>query len=387
MRIMKCRYEELNSAMAGLTDSGVPLVGLDSDTYTAAGYGDNLGIHYFIPWIAKALGISTNHAINVFFGGLLLMGALIAICCFFLVFRHWTARFISIVGILLLTLASFRYSDVYIAFFFAVASIIPIFVLLYQKSYGFNLRLILSIAFSGLIIGYSNHIRSHAGTGVLLFLFSWIFLNSSLRLKNRFLSVIILIAFTSIPYAHFKCLEYQRDRFLTKNNPTYQYISDSHTWHSIYIGLGYLKNKYGIEYADEIAFGKARSINPHVVYCSEEYEQILKNQCFLLAKTDPIFALKTASMKIIVLLFRILGFANLGVLFYFYVRPSFRCILPFFASLSFYSLPGILVMPNYIYVAGMSSVATIFGIYMICLGIEKFSSKSSMKYASALDEK
>jgi hypothetical protein len=177
-------------------------------------------------------------------------------------------------------------------------------------------------------------------------------------------------------------LEHQRDQFLAKNNPTYQYLSESHTWHSIYIGLGYLKNKYGIDYADEIACGKARSINPNVIYCSEEYERILKDQCFLLAKTDPIFVLKTALMKIISLLFQVLSFANFGLLFLFYVRPSFRYIIPFLVSASFYSLPGILVMPIYTYVAGMSSVATIFGIYMICLGIEKFRSESSMKYAS-----
>ncbi len=387
MIIMECRYEELNNAIAGLNASGVPLVALNSDTYTAAGLGDNLGIHYFIPWLAKTLGISVDHAINVFFGGLLLVGGLIAICCFFLAFRHWTARLISTVGILLLTKVSFHYSDVYIAFFFAVASIIPIFILLYQKFYRFNSRLILSIAFSGLIIGYSNFIRSYAGTGVLLFLFSWIFLDPNLLLKDKLRSIIILIAFVSIPYAHFKFMECQRDRFLTKNNPTYQYISDAHTWHSIYIGLGYCKNKYGIEYDDTIAWRKARSINPNVIYCSNEYEQILKDQCFLLAKTDPIFVLKTTLMKIIVLLLKFLSFVNFGILFYFYVRPSFRCIIPFLVSASFYSLPGILVIPNHVYVAGMTSVATIFGIYMICLEIEKFRSESSMKYASVLDKK
>ncbi len=122
-----------------------------------------------------------------------------------------------------------------------------------------------------------------------------------------------------------------------------------------------------------VSFEKAKSVNPNVVYCSNEYEQILRDQCFLLAKNDPAFVFNTIFTKAAKLCFRFLQFANFGLLFaLFYVRPSIRYVMPFMIAALFYSIPGILTIPVKAYVSGLTSIATIFGIYMICLGIEKY---------------
>ena len=56
----------------------------------------------------------------------------------------------------------------------------------------------------------------------------------------------------------------------------------------------------------------------------------------------------------------------------FYVKPPFRIFFPFVLAAAFYALPGILVMPLEAYVSGLVSMAAIFGIYMICLAVEKY---------------
>lgn len=373
MIIMECRQTGLEHTLKALEETQVPLVTVFNQVYSPAGFADDLGIYYFIPWIAKSLGTSIDQAINLFFGFLLVTGAAISIFCFFFIFKHWSSRIISFAALGLLTAAAYRYSDVYIISFFAVASITPLFVLWDRTSSRFNWKLGLSIAFSGLIIGYSNITRSHAGTGMLLFLISWLILNKHLLNKEKLFILSLLVAFISFPYAHFKILEVNRDRYLSKIDPLYKGISVVHPkWHNIYIGFGYLENKYGIKYSDTVSYEKVMSINPKVGYCSPEYEQILKDQCLWLIKNDPIFVLKTFFAKLFKLLFRVSQFANLGLLIcLFYVKPSIREVLPFGIAALFYSLPGLATMPINAYVSGLTSIATLFGLYMICLAIEK----------------
>jgi len=374
MRIMPWRHEELERSLDGLNATDVPLVAISPDGFTAAGFTDNKGIFYFIPSIAKYFGVSLDQAIFVFFMFLVLTGTLIATLCFCKIFKHWSSRLSSILGIFLLALATGKigHLDVYTAFFFAVTAIVPIFLLLHQKSSQFSPFLIGMLAFSGIVIGYSNFIRCHAGTGVLLFLMFWLALRQNLLKKEKIICFSVLIICSLIPYLHFNHLERNRDEFLIKYRPSYRKVESFPIWHLIYNGLGYLDNKYGLEYSDSNGMNAVKAVDPKVAYCSDKYYQILENQFFLIVKTDPWFVLKTVLVKIIVLCLKILLSANFGVLFYFYVKSPIKTIIPFIAAAGFYSLQGILVVPYDYYVLGMISIATMFGIYMIGLGLEKY---------------
>ncbi len=367
MPVMDCRYAQLKLTLDGLDSTHVPLVLKYQETYGRAGFPDDLGLFYFVPWISKTFGLSLDSSITLFLSSLLLIGAVIMGGSFLLLFKHWLTRTISICATLLLAAVGWRYSDVYIASYFCVASLVPLYILWDQKKQTGSLFLIL--IFSGWIIGYCNWIRSHSGTGVLLFIITWILCNKSLKEKLYCLSALFIC--TSIPYFHFRHLESERDAFLKEPNQQLCHPK----WHNIYIGLGYLKNPYGIQYSDRIADEKARSIDPEVKNCSPEYERILRDQCLSLFKSAPLFILKTIAAKALFLCFKALLFLNFGLLFYFYVKPAFRTTLPFLVSGAFFSLPGILAVPFTAYVLGMVSLATLFGLYMTGLAIEKFSMK------------
>lgn len=374
MKMMPCRHSALEDCLQGLEATDIPLVSLNNNTYTASGFADDLGIYYFIPQLAKIFGISIDQAIDVFFISLLLIGASIALFFFFSMFKYWASRLTTGLGLLLLTYAAYRYADVYIGGFFAVTSIMPPWIYWNQLPHKPNWKFLLALVLSGVIIGYSNIIRYHAGTGAFLFILAFLLLKRDLANKHKFMALSILVIFSAIPYLHFKTLETNRNQYLMKANPSYQPISTTHPrWHSIYIGFSYLENKYGITYDDQISILKARTVNPKVVSCSEEYEQILRNQCFLLFKNDPLFVLKTLFFKIVKLLSTCLQFSNLGLfLALFYIKPSLRIVTPFLIAALFYSIPGIVVMPEDNYVLGMVSTATLFGIMMIDSSIEKY---------------
>ena len=370
--MMECRHDDLKDTVETLTETNVSLIAKHHDVFGLAGFADDQGIYYFIPQIVKTLGVSLDVAINLFFGSLLVIGAAVMICCFFAAFKNWILRLISAAGILLLTLLSYLCSDVYITYFFAVAATIPIFVLHTRQSHAFDWRLIVSLAFCGTVIGYCNIIRSHSGTGVLLFLIIWTILNQNILKFQKIFSILALVLFILLPNIHFHIMENKRDQFLTTTNYSFEYISSHPKWHSLYIGLGYIKNKYGIEYDDLNAYKKTLSINPNVKYCSREYEQILKDQVLLILKKDPFFVLKSLASKLIPVMLITLAFFNFGLFFYFYVKPPFKMMFPFIVAGLFYSLFGILTIPSPRFLLGMISIWVILGIYLIGLGLEKF---------------
>ena len=230
-----------------------------------------------------------------------------------------------------------------------------------------------SLAFSGLVIGYCNIMRTHAGTGALLFIMTWILLSQEASILKKAKAILLLIAFTLIPYVHFSHLETRRDQFLKVNNSEYTSISVVHPkWHNIYIGLSYLDNNYGIVWDDMCSSRKVSSIKPDAKYCSKEYEETLRNVCISLTRSDPGFIIKTILLKLLAIVFKIMKFANFGLLLFFYVRPPLRTILPFLVALSFYSLPGLLALPTNAYLTGLLTVSTLLGIYLIGLAVEKY---------------
>src|SRR5205823_5534290 len=84
-------------------------------------------------------------------------------------------------------------------------------------------------------------------------------------------------------------------------------------WHSIYIGLGYLRNSDVPEYRDEVGFAKVQALRPEVAYPSTEYEQVLKRETFNLAKRRPFLILANLLVKFLVVSLFCLCAANVGL--------------------------------------------------------------------------
>ena len=278
MKMMGCREDQVRQSLIGLNESGVPLVSICNDAPVIAGWPDDPGIYYFIPQIAKFFGISIENAIAFFIITLLLIGATFSIYCFFSLFKDWLSRTIAIVGIALLSVLGFRYYDVYIAGLVAVEITVPLLLLWVKHSQKLDLKFSILLAFIGIAIGYCNFIRLHAGTGALIFAISWILLSKNQAFTKKGYSILLIVLFTLIPMLHIRHLEQKRDQYL-KNVGSFSILgSVAHPkWHNIYIGFGYLKNSYGIEYDDSVSYNKAMSINPHVAGSSAEYAAILKN--------------------------------------------------------------------------------------------------------------
>lgn len=369
MQLSPCRHTALERTLIGYDTTKIPLIeSIDSSMYPA-GFTDDPGIYYFIPSIAHWLNIPINQAIHLFFYALFGIALSVTALCLILQFRTLLPRTVAMMGLLSLTaLMSMKgFVDVYIIAHCTVFTMVPLFMFKNYTSWARTLIL----GGCGLLIGYSNLTRTHAGTGVLLFILLWLALHQSLSKKDKLIGLITLACGICIPYTHFHKLIQARDAYLAAHNPSYRPLPHSHPkWHSIYIGLGFIDNPYGITYLDEVAIDKVKSIDPSVSYCSPEYETILKHQCLQLLKKNPLFIVKNVLRKSYEILIQLLLWGNLGLLILFYMKPSIHQVAPFVLSIAFYCLPGILTIPISSYILGAISMTAILMIHTICTATE-----------------
>ncbi|MBI4532289.1 MAG: hypothetical protein HY709_12300, partial [Candidatus Latescibacteria bacterium] len=367
---MPFRYQGLQEALTGLGKTGISLVAYDGNILKPAGFSDDVGIYYVIPKIAYTFNISIDQSMNLFFIGLVLVSWALGIIGSFLLFRTWLSRVVAFVGLLLLSLIVLKVGDVYLVPPSVAVAIVPFF-LFFAKDKPFNISFVACIFLSGIGIGTAHYLRSHAGTAVVIFIVSLLILYCRMHRREKLILAAALGAGVLVPIVYFQTLLDRRDAYLMSHYPEHRQVLRHHVfWHSVYIGLGFLNNTYGIQYLDEVAIEKVRSISPDVVYLSQEYETTLRNEVLRLMKDAPLFVLTNVFAKIGVISFYLLVFANVGLLTAVLHPKTWSLELAFWIGMAFNALFGILIIPNPPYLLGFIAFATLYGIVSINHTIE-----------------
>ncbi len=340
----------------------MPLVGFEGHAFKPAGFTDDVGIYYIVPRIATWLGLDMGRSVDVFLGGMVLLSLATGMAGVFLLYRRWSVRCVAFLMLAGVSVVALNVGDVYIVYSSAVIAMVPWCLYLYRRGSGSPGHIVAGFM-AGILIGVANFLRSHSGTAVLIFLLSLIVSYPRAdRTKKALLAAVVLlgILLSSMP---FRLAVWERDRFLARNAPGYGAALARHPfWHSIYIGFGYLINEHGIRYDDEVAARKVREISPKAGYVSAEYERILRGETFRLALRHPLFVLRTIFAKAGVLFLFLLVFANIGFLFRKRFPQDCAEEKSFFASLAFSAFPGILVIPQPIYLLGYIAFAALYGV-------------------------
>jgi len=138
----------------------------------------------------------------------------------------------------------------------------------------------------------------------------------------------------------------------------------------VYIGLGFVQNPYVPAYEDGVGFRKAHSIDPTVINCSPEYENILRREVFRLARNHPQFIVTNLAAKAGVVLFYLLICANMGLLAAFCYPKGWVLESAFWMAMGFDLLFGLLVVPEFSYLLGLMAFAVMYGIFSIGHAVE-----------------
>lgn len=360
INMMDDRYWGLSAAVTGYRATGVPLVALSSGVIGPGGGIDDIGIYYFIPKLSVATGWTLNRSIVAFYAILLGAAFCLGTAGFLLYFGAFASRLIAVLALAGLTVIVYKLGDVYTAQFAVPVSVIPWALLLVRCK---NRVLPVFFLASGILIGVANYIRAQSGTAVLFALLALAVFQFHGTKKGKLLLLACLIVGLLTPRVFFQRAVTRRDAFIRTQCPSYAAISVGHPlWHPVYLGFGYLQNNVGIAWNDIVAWKRVQAIAPGTLYGSTEYERILRHEVFTLLRRQPLFVFMTLASKAGVILCFILMFANLGLPAALLWPKPWPIELSFWAAIAFSAIPGLLVMPLPVYMVGLFSVATLYGV-------------------------
>ncbi len=373
MSFIDCsRVEVMRSALEVWKETGIPLLREVKGALIPVWYGggDDIGIYYFIPWFARTGGLSLAYAIHYWDLLITLMGEAVALSGFLFLSHTKMRKLISLVGVTGISVVTWHLGNVYILPFFAF-SFFPWIVVFLQSNrhkslYGYWVLI-------GVVIAFSGSIRMYSGAALLVAGLTTTFLYTE-KIKKAVLCFLLMAAGYSA-YSYWFSVIKQKSAdasVLLNTHCAHQLYEQQHVfWHSIYAGFGFITNDLGIDYSDSCALLRAKAIDPEIIYCSKEYDDVLKDEVMALCIHHFQFVLRVLFAKAGVLLFYFLKFANLGLLCAFFYRKPWYIEMAYLFALLVSALPGLVTIPLAWYLGGFFTVATFYGVHSIIWALQQ----------------
>jgi hypothetical protein len=228
------------------------------------------------------------------------------------------------------------------------------------------------LAAIALVAGFASSIRANAGLPVLLAAFALVLIKLEPFIQRLVVVALILVSYMALNSFALSGVQRHRDAIIHQNlSATYP---ESHpVWHSAYLGLGYLDNRYRIRWDDATAFAWARHIDPKVELYSRQYESILKRRYFHILLTNPSFVLRTYATKTGVVVRHLverywlafLALLSLGVLRRqrqdWFWKYAFLCTIAGIGA----AVPPVLALPNVDFELGLLATCSVLALLIL----------------------
>jgi hypothetical protein len=302
--LMTTRNNGVSASIAVLDAGGPPLLGAHgrygapgakpSRDYFPVGVTDDQGLYVYLPLIGHATGERDPHVLLKWF----------FIGCFALLFLVYPLLIYELLGSVLASIAApvivlhwfafLRNSDLYWIVGWGLLLGLPLVLAAYVRPWG-KAAIGLLVA-AGVLASFCTSIRIHSGLPIVV----GAVVVAAIRApswRSRLLVCLAVVAVSfSIDVGVFDALRIARDEVVGVPFRK-EYPAEHPTWHNIYIGLGYLPNKYGITWSDQVSINAVKRIDPHAGYLTSRYEHILRHLWFKLLRDDPSFVLGTLWTK------------------------------------------------------------------------------------------
>lgn len=365
MVIMPKRYLSIVETMAGLQQTGVPLVAAQNGLLDSANVNDDPGIYYFVPLIAQRFHLSADAAIDVFLGGMLGLSVLLGLLGCWLVLRTWPGRLAALVQLALIGGLALVTGDVYVAPVAAAVGCVPLFLYFVARGRA-DVPFALFLFAAGAATAIAQTVRTYAGTPVWLLIVTWLVLGFRAPRGRKLVLVGSLVCGIVAWQAFFGAMLDRRDAYLVRSQPGYAVQHRVHiVWSSIYEGLGFLSNDYGLVWNDEAAGANIDRIAPGLRFTSPEYEQVVRGEVMRIVREHPYFTARTLFAKLGVMAMYLLFSAHLGLAAAALSARSLVRDASFWPAMALAGLPGVLVMPWHGYVSGFLALAALYAIVSI----------------------
>ncbi len=367
------REQHLELLLKGLQKTNVPLIEFDGTQLLPAAMADDIGMYILIPKLASLLSWDIKTTIAIFFPALMFIACCFNIWGFLRLFHSWQARCIAIAGSLALAKISLTSMDVYCAPAALVLALTPWALYYLQKEISVGSRFF--FLFAGLACGLSHYIRGYSGTTLLLLIGILLLRNHKFSLPDKIISFGTLACGYALVFAYFTSCLNQYQAFVNEELPQYAWVQPHHPfWHTIYAGFGFISNDLNLAFNDTAPGQRVFAIDPtlqtnssagpwDIPLSHQKYEAILRAEVFSLIKHHTFYVVRVMVAKFGLLLFYLLLFANFGLFFISCLSASVTTA--FGVALCWSALPGLIAIPNFLYLTGYSTLAGLFG--LICL--------------------
>jgi hypothetical protein len=377
--LMPARYAELQAAFDSYAQGLPPLVAAtqtDSGTvYRALGMTDDAGLYYLLPKLAHLFHLAPSEAWTVWFFAILILSFGVGIYGTMHLLKTLPAKILYFIELSFLGALIIKRGDIYqIAPCLALAAV-PLLLqnLCSERGDRALWRDAAALGTAGFIFGLAHLVRSHSATGLMLFVIILLLFGTAVRAwhKRLLLVAMVLVGFV-LPLLYMQHVMDTRDAFLKAHQPNYHPVLRQHPfWHTVYIGLGYLSNDYGLAYKDIVAAKKAHELAPDAPYCSPEYETALKTAVIDLLRKAPVFVAETLAAKFGVVLIYFLLAANLGILAAIRYPKPWSVEVAFGVAIAFNALFGLLAVPRLAYLEGFIAFAMLYGVISLDVALQK----------------
>ena len=370
MYIMPVRLGILSKTYHALCETGISLLKNNMTTYRPIeeSFGGDIGCTYFITKLAYCFDLSLSDAILYWYGFLVGTASIIAFLGLSLHTKKLSQKLIAACGVFIFAYVSWKIGDEYVVGF-CVASWIPLTLNLFEsKKYKALLPYLFIL---GGVCCYYNFLRIHTGTLLALAFCIRFFCYKETWLKKIGMTVFFCVGFLCA-YQTSQLIFKTRNTLLQEHGVVYTKTNHIHTfWHNVYPGLGFIENDKNLYFDDNCSAQKVYSIDPEAYYLTEKYNDILRNEVVDICLHSPHFVMRNL-------------FAKLGVLFYYLLL----CLLPFlwivcafqlplrmqltYAGACLWgALPGVLTIPNALYLVGFIATVWYYGLHTLILALER----------------
>ena len=297
--ILGTRAEELERTLAAL-DAGWPvLTGLvpGSDVpYRAAGTDDH-GLYLFVPWLANTLGY--DDPVNLL-RWIALAAFGIAVALYPWMMREITGSTLAALGspfVLLIALWLMPLADIYWLAAWVALALLPPLLILDRRWPRHGLAIVLGLL---VLASVASSVRGLTGLPILIGAVMVVARRPWTR-RGRVLAVgLCLVAFLSVSTFGLSAARAVRENQLAGQTVSGDVTRAHPVWHTAYIGLGYLPNRWDIRYQDLIGYRDVLRVDPKARYVGPAYHRILRDRYLRILRDEPVFAAETYGSKLLV---------------------------------------------------------------------------------------
>ncbi|MHB8656947.1 MAG: hypothetical protein ACYC91_03185 [Solirubrobacteraceae bacterium] len=262
-------------------------------------YFDDPGAYIFVPLLSKVFGIANPLLIiRSGFVALFALTAAIYPFVFYKLTRSLVAAVASPIVLFIVTRWLGYYGDIYWVVPWASLTILPLLLLLDRRWPRFSLVWLLGLM---VLASWVHTMRSSSGYEFILPAIAIVIMRRWRWWRTAGAVALLIVAYLSVSTFVVNAIKADRNQRLAQLHvPPFAVRGSAGYWHTIYIGMGYLPNAWGIRYLDGIAAARVQHDAPGTVYLSAKYDTALEHAVTQLALAHPLAVLRQYLAKVVV---------------------------------------------------------------------------------------